>query len=94
MARVKQYSPNTFGFFCPGCQCDHVVGVSLARTESAGNWAFNDNFEFPTFTPSILVFGGYPEIRCHSFVREGKIQFLPDCFHALAGQTVEIPNWE
>ena len=31
---------------------------------------------------------------CHSFVREGNIQFLPDCTHALAGKTVEIPEWD
>lgn len=27
---------------------------------------------------------------CHSFVTDGKIQFLSDCTHALAGQTVEM----
>lgn len=31
---------------------------------------------------------------CHSFVTDGKIQFLTDCTHALAGQTVAIPDWE
>lgn len=31
---------------------------------------------------------------CHSFVRGGQIQFLSDCTHALAGQTVELPNME
>ena len=30
---------------------------------------------------------------CHSFVVNGQIQFLPDCTHALAGQTVPIPDW-
>ena len=29
---------------------------------------------------------------CHSFIREGKIQFLNDCTHKLAGQTVELPE--
>lgn len=29
---------------------------------------------------------------CHSFVRDGMIQFLPDCTHALAGQTVPLPD--
>ncbi len=29
---------------------------------------------------------------CHSFVRDGKIQFLSDCTHELAGQTVELPE--
>lgn len=32
--------------------------------------------------------------RCHSFVRDGKIEFLSDCTHALAGQTVELPDVE
>lgn len=30
---------------------------------------------------------------CHSFVRDGQIQFLGDCTHALAGQTVPLPSW-
>lgn len=30
---------------------------------------------------------------CHSFVIDGRIQFLGDCTHALAGQTVDLPNF-
>jgi hypothetical protein len=30
--------------------------------------------------------------RCHSYVTDGKIQFLADCSHALAGQTVDLPD--
>lgn len=30
-------------------------------------------------------------IQCHSFVRDGKIEFLSDCSHALAGKTVDLP---
>ena len=42
---------------------------------------------------------GYPErtapfetvpLVCHSFVTEGQIQFLSDCTHELAGQTVAL----
>jgi len=29
---------------------------------------------------------------CHSFVTDGRIQFLSDCTHALAGQTVDLPD--
>lgn len=29
---------------------------------------------------------------CHSFVTDGRIQFLPDCTHKLAGQTVDLPD--
>lgn len=31
---------------------------------------------------------------CHSFVTDGMIQFLSDCTHALAGQTVALPDAE
>ncbi|MDZ7894162.1 MAG: DUF6527 family protein [Sphingobium sp.] len=31
---------------------------------------------------------------CHSFVTDGQIQFLADCTHELAGQTVPIPPWD
>lgn len=30
---------------------------------------------------------------CHSFVTDGRIQFLSDCTHALAGQTVDLQDW-
>ena len=30
---------------------------------------------------------------CHSFVTDGQIQFLVDCTHTLAGQTVPVPDW-
>ncbi|CCF19162.1 conserved protein of unknown function [Pseudorhizobium banfieldiae] len=33
-------------------------------------------------------------IVCHSFVTDGKIQFLNDCTHELAGQTVDLPDFE
>lgn len=29
---------------------------------------------------------------CHSFITDGQIQFLNDCTHELAGQTVELPE--
>lgn len=32
----------------------------------------------------------WPCARCHSFVRAGRIQFLDDCSHALAGQTMDL----
>lgn len=30
---------------------------------------------------------------CHSFVTDGQIRFLDDCTHALAGKTVQIPEF-
>lgn len=31
-------------------------------------------------------------VRCHSFVTDGRIQFLSDSTHALAGQTIDLPD--
>lgn len=30
--------------------------------------------------------------RCHTFITDGKVQFLSDCTHALAGQTLDLPE--
>jgi len=80
-------------FECPGCDMLHVVHVA-----GAGHplWQWNGSMDKPTFSPSVLVtypWGKDREQRvCHSFVREGQIQFLGDCTHALAGQTVDLPD--
>ncbi|MGB1215386.1 MAG: DUF6527 family protein [Pikeienuella sp.] len=36
---------------------------------------------------------GFECTICHSFVRDGQIQFLNDCTHKLAGQTVPLPDF-
>lgn len=33
------------------------------------------------------------DVRCHTFVTNGLIQFLDDCSHDLARQTVPLPDW-
>lgn len=30
---------------------------------------------------------------CHSFVRDGFIEYCSDCTHTMAGKTVELPEW-
>lgn len=44
----------------------------------------------------MLVRGGSQDITCHSFLRNGVWQFLPDSTHQLAGQNfdmVPLPVW-
>ncbi|BBK03729.1 hypothetical protein [Enterobacter phage EspM4VN] len=53
-------------------------------------WSWNNNVDFPTFTPSLLVNVSDPASRCHLFLTDGKIQFLGDCFHDLKNQTVDM----
>ena len=71
--------------------------MALLHGPGAGpRWGWNGDAEKPTFTPSVLVRYNWSdgERVCHSFVTDGQIQFLGDCTHALAGQTVDIPAWE
>lgn len=85
---------NEVYLWCPGCKEYHSVCVD------PGGWTWNGNEESPTINPSIKV-SGYREeygpgerTLCHSFVRDGKIQFLNDSAHSLVGQTVELPDVE
>ena len=73
-----------YTIYCQGCKTHHVFDK---------RWTFNGDFEKPTFSPSMLVNKDKPN-RCHSFVRDGKIQFLDDCFHELKGQTVDLLDIE
>jgi hypothetical protein len=79
-----------YAFHCPGCECGHAIRVKGPEP----CWGWNGSLTIPTFTPSILVNAHDPASRCHSFVTDGKIQFLTDSYHALKGQTVEIPEWD
>lgn len=74
-------------FLCPGCRTIHPLSLGADR---APRWDWNGDIERPTFFPSVLV--GRPTV-CHSFITDGKIQFLKDCTHALAGETVDLPDF-
>lgn len=62
----------------------HHAGGSAAETGQC--WC---NFEERTGEKTRFKCG-----VCHSFVNNGMIQFLGDCTHALANQTVKIPDWD
>lgn len=77
-------------FHCPGCEYGHPFEICA----NGDGWTWNGSLDKPTFTPSLLVAKDTPTSRCHSFVTDGRIQFLSDCHHKLAGQTVDLPDWE
>lgn len=78
-------------FHCPGCKSSHPFEVDAP---GGAGWSWNGSVVRPTFAPSLLVNGHDAATRCHSFVRDGRIEFLSDCHHALKGQTVELPMWD
>lgn len=93
-AKIQTYGNGLWVFHCPGCGYDHPFHTDPQHHPTNQSWWWNESLDKPTFTPSLLVFKDDPERRCHSFVTNGRIQFLTDCHHKLAGQTVELPDWE
>jgi Family of unknown function (DUF6527) len=89
--KAKLVQGGRLGFSCPGCDGQHVVFI-----EGPHAWGFNGSIESPTLTPSILVRGHCGQKNqngvCHSYITDGRIRFLGDCTHALAGQTVSLPE--
>lgn len=88
--------PGRFLFTCPACGCCHFFQVSPAGPPT---WTWNANPASPTVQPSILVRGGgvggrETEGVCHSFIVDGRIQYCGDCTHELAGQTVDLPDFD
>lgn len=82
---VKASNCERWLFWCPGCDEAHQV---------SDKWDVID-VEAGTISPSVLVQGANEHGRtvCHSFVTAGRIQFLDDCTHGLAGQTVDLPDF-
>lgn len=73
-------------FHCPGCNGTHGVPFEGHRA-----WQFNGDLEKPTISPSLLINAHMKnKTRCHLFVKGGKIEFLGDCDHELAGKTVDM----
>lgn len=95
--KAVENRPGEFIFQCPGCDSLHMTWTALPNDLTGAKWQFNGDVNRPTISPSLLVRWDYgPEKTkhvCHSFIKDGMIQFLSDCTHALAGQTVEIPEF-
>ncbi len=84
---LRNVEGNGLAFMCPGCKTHHVIWHGIGKPP---RWDWNGDIDKPSFSPSILVRGAI--YICHSFVRNGQIQFLTDCTHDLAGKTVDLPE--
>ena len=95
-------------FWCPGCDGAHRIQYGDGAGER-WSWNGNVNKPtfapsvlvrydhwVPPAGPGLPTPESQTLVReiCHSFVTDGRIQFLGDCTHALAGQTVDIPDWD
>lgn len=70
----------THEIYCPGCEITHGFDQT---------WAFNQDFVNPTINPSLLIHD--KNKICHSYIKNGYIQYLQDCTHHLKGRCVRLP---
>lgn len=82
VVHLRQYH-----YMCPGCNYIHAIRIKA----DGGVHNFNMDLNNPTVSPSVLQ-DFVPDQKCHSYINNGMIQFLSDCDHSLAGQTVELPE--
>lgn len=82
MAKIIKLNGGPFhhAFQCPGCGRLHGID---------DRWTWNGDVERPTILPSILVRGTKLTEKGEAQYK-GMIQFLNDCTHELAGQTVPL----
>ncbi|WP_036292055.1 DUF6527 family protein [Methylosinus sp. PW1] len=88
------------GFLCPACGCLHFVDHRWSFAGDYDRPTFSPSIRVNgVAAPTDEELDEYARTRklpaprpfvCHSFVTAGKIQFLGDCTHELAGRTVDL----
>lgn len=108
-SKLRSAADSHLLFWCPGCDGAHQVAVGAGAGPRWGYNGNADAPTFtPSILVRGTVpitdeerdrilagekFEPVPLV-CHSFVTDGRIQFLGDCTHALAGQTVDLPDFD
>jgi hypothetical protein len=106
MARVKLHG-DCVTFKCPGCGDTHVVPVpphprawtfngSIDKPTLSPSILVRSGHHAPHWKPGDNCWCGkdygFSCYVCHSFVRDGRIEFCADSTHALAGKTVDLAD--
>jgi hypothetical protein len=92
MRREGYHYVPTYAHWCPGCEELHDYAVDQPFRNGA-RWSFSGPPDRPSFSPSMNISIGEPvEERCHYYLTVGVLQFCPDSTHALAGQSVPLPD--
>lgn len=100
-AGVKEYR-----FYCEGCKQNHMVNEGwtfngdfvkptftpsiLVRSGHYMDGHTGDSCWCTWNTAHPDDPAPFKCYRCHSYVTDGKIQYLNDCTHELAGQTIDL----
>ncbi|MCK9544275.1 MAG: DUF6527 family protein [Novosphingobium sp.] len=86
MVVIKKEGHDKYLFYCPGCRCFHWF--------TTPRWLWNNNIESPTVTPSIVLNAQDLKQRCHLQIINGRLRYLSDSYHYLAGITISMVDLE
>lgn len=93
-------------FMCPACNEKHALGLSwqfngvyeaptfYPSVLVTGVKAINDKHGNWTGEYVRDEAGKPVKMRCHSYITDGRIAYLSDCYHQYAGQTLNLPDIE
>lgn len=98
MGQLSQFLRSTedgVAHYCIACRGMHGFSIKYPNYLSQ-RWTWNNNIVAPTFFPSMHIVVRDPKDpkflqSCHYWLRAGRIEFLKDCTHAMAGVTISLP---
>lgn len=77
----------------PGPMSRRVIPVICSGSrKGTGNWTWNGSKDKPTLRPSIKTTDGITV--CHSWITDGRVIYLKDSTHKMAGQTLDLLDIE
>lgn len=84
-------------FHMPG-PCGKLMLPVCRVTKVDKAWLWNGDIYAPTLKPSLLTTIGPDEdgkkTICHTWITDGKVEYLSDCTHDLKGQTLDLLDIE
>lgn len=105
-AKVRKVEGDRYAYWCQGCEEVHMVGPSwtfdgnmasptFAPSVLVTSGHYAPGWKGPSCWCTYRV--DHPDCeficsRCHTFIRGGMVEFLSDCTHGLAGQTLPLPD--
>lgn len=105
-AKLRSVEGGRYAYWCQGCEEMHMVGPgwtfdgnvdapTFSPSVLVTSGHYTPGWQGPSCWCTYRV--DHPDCefecsRCHTFIKGGMVQFLSDCTHALAGQTLPLPD--
>jgi len=105
--KLRRVEGDRWMYWCQGCEEPHMVGPGWACEGNLESPTFSPSVLVTSghYMPGwkgpkcwCTFRAEHPDCefecrRCHTFIRGGMVDFLGDCTHALAGQTLPLPDY-